>query len=152
MFNFSLPTAIAAEQVALGSIITGVARITDLPKGVAGACADPIHAALWRLLATREAAGASNAAVPLGEALASTTVLEEVGGSHYVGQLVALAASDAAGAVQSADAIIEAWRRRQLIELDAWLVGVASSEAMPALEIVAEVDGTLGALANGGVA
>jgi replicative DNA helicase len=136
------PTDIDAEQRLLGAIL----NCAPIPAGLRGEhFADPIHAKIFA--AVDVAAWDGGLPFPAGtvDTFNRTGALHDVGGTPYLKQLLAMGRCDAATA---ADAIRDAWARRQLIGLAETIATEAFAGRLNSEEIRALAQGRLNALAS----
>lgn len=119
------PTNIGAEQALLGAILAGP-RAFPLVDGMIEArhFADPIHARIFDAAAKRVRNGGIADVVMLKGDLETAGVLDEVGGVGYLTQLLTAMVS-ATVSREYAQAIIDAWARRQMIDIGEALMGRA---------------------------
>ena len=132
-----------AEQALLGALLANnrsYARVADFLR--AEHFADPIHGHIFRAIQGQIENNRLADAVTLRSVLDHAGVLDEVGGTAYLAQLL----TAMVGIINAGDygrAIHEAWQRRQMIEAAESLVNVAYDGAMLPAEGVAR---TLSAL------
>ncbi len=112
----ALPSNIQAEQALLGAILASNRAYHLISNFLpAEAFADPIHQRLYQIIAKRIEAGQLADAVTLKDDLQNSAVLDQVGGTPYLAQLLAsMVGIEVAPAY--AQAIHDAWIRRRGIE------------------------------------
>ncbi len=119
------PANLGAEQALLGALLANnkaFERISDFL--VADHFADPVHGRIYAAIARRVEAGQLADPVTLKAELEHAAVLDEVGGTAYLAQLVA----SMVGIINAAEygrAIHDAWLRRNLIEVGEVMVNDA---------------------------
>jgi replicative DNA helicase len=119
------PSNVAAEQALLGALLSNnraYERVSEflLPDHFA----DPIHARIYQAIARRIEASQIADPVTLRAEFEHSGVLEEVGGTAYLAQLL----TAMVGIINARDygqAIYDAWIRRQLIEIGETVVNQA---------------------------
>ena len=147
------PSNLAAEQALLGALLANnlaYERVSEflLPEHFA----DPIHGRIYAAIKRRAEAGQLADAVTLKGEFEHSGVLEEVGGTAYLAQLL----SAMVGVINAGEygrAIHDSWLRRQLIDLGEVVVNNAFG-ADPELDGTGQVEAAEQALfnlaANGG--
>jgi replicative DNA helicase len=111
------PSNLQAEQALLGALLANnkaYERVSDFL--LADHFADPIHGRIYAAIARRVEAGQLADAVMLKAEFEHSGVLEEVGGTAYLAQLL----SAMVGIINAGEygrAIYDAWMRRQLIDI-----------------------------------
>lgn len=117
------PANIEAEQALLGSILANSARAFPLveaflePKHFA----DPVHARIFEAAARRCRSGRFVDAVTLKVEFEDDGYLDEVGGTEYLAQLLAASISPLMAA-EYGRVVVDAWLRRQMIEIGTTVV------------------------------
>ena len=119
------PSNLSAEQALLGALLSNnkaYDRVSEflLPDHFA----DPVHARIYQSVSRRIEAGQIADPVTLRAEFEHTGVLEEVGGTAYLAQLL----SAMVGIINAADygrTIYDAWIRRQLIDIGETVVNQA---------------------------
>jgi replicative DNA helicase len=133
------PANIQAEQALLGAVLANNRAYERVAEFLApDHFADPIHGRIYRAIVRRIEAGQLADAVMLKAEFEHTGVLEEVGGSAYLAQLLAAMV----GIINAGDygrAIHDAWLRRQLIEIGETVVNNAFG-ADPELDGTAQIE------------
>jgi replicative DNA helicase len=133
------PTNLQAEQALLGALLANnraYERLSDflLPDHFA----DPIHGRVFAAIARRVEAGQLADAVTLKAEFEHSGVLDEVGGTAYLAQLL----SAMVGIINAGEygrAVYDAWIRRQLIDIGEVVVNNAFG-AQPELDGKAQVE------------
>lgn len=133
------PSNLQAEQAVLGSLLANnrsYERVVDFlePRHFA----DPVHARIYLAITERILLGKLADAVTLKTDFENGGVLAEVGGTAYLAQLL----SSMVGIINAGEygrAIVDAWQRRQLIELGETVVNNAFG-ADPALDGGKQID------------
>ncbi|HET6182716.1 MAG TPA: replicative DNA helicase [Acetobacteraceae bacterium] len=133
------PTNLEAEQALLGALLANnkaYERVAEflLPEHFA----DPIHGRIFQAIVRRIEAGQLADAVTLKAEFEHTGVLEEVGGTAYLAQLL----SAMVGIINAGEygrAIHDSWLRRQLIDVGETIVNNAFG-AEPELDGAAQVE------------
>ena len=133
------PANIQAEQALLGAVLANNRAYERVAEFLApDHFADPIHGRIYRAIVRRIEAGQLADAVMLKAEFEHSGVLEEVGGSAYLAQLLAAMV----GIINASDygrAIHDAWLRRQLIEIGETVVNNAFG-ADPELDGTAQIE------------
>lgn len=113
--------------------------------------ADPVHQAIFRRIKERILDGYLADAVVIREDFEHTGILEEVGGTAYLAQLLAAMVS-IISAGEYGRAIHDAWLRRQLIEIGETIVNLAfgADAAMDAGKQIEGAEQALAAIAGHG--
>jgi len=119
------PTNLQAEQALLGALLANnraYERVSEflIPEHFA----DPIHGRIYAAIARRIERQELADAVTLRAEFEHSGVLDEVGGTAYLGQLL----SAMVGIINAGDygrAVTDAWRRRQLIDIGETIVNNA---------------------------
>ncbi len=130
------PTNLQAEQALLGALLANnkaYERVSEFL--ISEHFADPIHGRIYTAISRRVEAGQLADAVTLKAEFEHSGVLEEVGGTAYLAQLL----SAMVGIINAGEygrAVHDAWIRRQLIDIGETVVNNAFG-AMP------ELDGSL---------
>jgi replicative DNA helicase len=133
------PTNLQAEQALLGALLANnkaYERVSDFL--IAEHFADPIHGRIFAAVARRVEQGQLADAVTLKAEFEHSGVLEEVGGTAYLAQLL----SAMVGIINAGEygrAIYDAWMRRQLIDIGEVVVNNAFG-AEPELDGVKQVE------------
>ena len=134
---------LAAEQQLLGSILTNndvFHRVSEILT--AEHFADPTHAEIWSICASRIAGGSLASPVVLKSLMANHEGLSRLGGAPYLVR-IAGAAISAYAARDHAKIIIETWQRRTVNEAlekarDDLMAGAPVSEAMNVMLAVSD--------------
>src|SRR6202166_3140341 len=119
------PTNLQAEQALLGALLANnraYERVSDFL--LADHFADPIHGRIFQAITRRVEAGQLADAVTLKAEFEHSGVLEEVGGTAYLAQLLT-AMVGIINAGEYGRAIHDAWLRRQLIDIGETVVNSA---------------------------
>jgi replicative DNA helicase len=133
------PANIQAEQALLGAVLANNRAYERVAEFLAPEhFADPIHGRIYRAIVRRIEAGQLADAVTLKAEFEHSGVLEEVGGSAYLAQLLA-AMVGIINAGEYGRAIHDAWLRRQLIEVGETVVNNAFG-ADPELDGTAQIE------------
>jgi replicative DNA helicase len=133
------PANIQAEQALLGAVLANNRAYERIAEFLAPEhFADPIHGRIYRAIVRRIEAGQLADAVTLKAEFEHSGVLEEVGGSAYLAQLLA-AMVGIINASEYGRAIHDAWLRRQLIEVGETVVNNAFG-ADPELDGTAQIE------------
>ena len=119
------PTNLQAEQALLGALLANnkaYERVSDflLPEHFA----DPVHGRIFRAIARRIDQGQLADAVTLKAEFEHSGILDEVGGTAYLAQLLT-AMVGISNAGEYGRAIHDAWLRRELIDVGETLVNNA---------------------------
>ncbi len=119
------PSNVAAEQALLGALLANnkaYERVSDflVPEHFA----DPIHGRIFQAISRRVEAGQLADVITLKAEFEHSGVLEEVGGTAYLSQLLA-AMVGIINAGEYGRAIHDAWLRRQLIDIGETVVNNA---------------------------
>ena len=133
------PSNLQAEQALLGALLANnkaYERVSDFL--IADHFADPIHARIYQAIGRRIDAGQLADAVTLKAEFEHSGVLEEVGGTAYLAQLLT-AMVGIINAGEYGRAIHDAWLRRQLIDIGETVVNNAFG-ADPALEGAQQIE------------
>ncbi len=129
------PSNLQAEQALLGALLANNKAYERVGEFLmADHFADPIHGRIFTAIARRVEAGQLADAVTLKSEFEHSGVLEEVGGTAYLAQLL----GSMVGIINAGEygrAIHDAWLRRQLIDIGETVVNNAFGA-------VAELDGT----------
>lgn len=146
------PANLEAEQALLGALLANAKAYDRVATFLrADHFADPCHARIYAAIQRRIEAGQLADPVTLrGEFLASGG-LEEVGGPAYLGKLLS-AMVGIINAGEYAQVIVDAWLRRQLIELGETAVNLAygAEPELTARDVHARTDAALLALSEAG--
>src|ERR1700684_91689 len=130
------PSNLQAEQALLGALLANNKAYERVSEFLApDHFVDPIHGRIFQSIARRIEAGQLADAITLKAEFEHSGVLEEVGGTAYLAQLLA----SMVGIINAGEygrAIYDAWLRRQLIDIGENVVNNAFG-AQP------ELDGTL---------
>ncbi len=149
------PSNVQAEQALLGALLANNRAYERVSEFLAPEhFADPIHGSIYQAVARRIEAGQLADAVTLKAEFEHSGVLEEVGGTAYLAQLLT-AMVGIINAGEYGRAIHDAWLRRQLIDLgetvvnnafgaDAELDGVQQIEAAEHSLFRLATDGAVG--------
>ena len=150
LFGTSLrapPSNVLAEQSLLGTLLASnrtLDKVLDLlePESFA----DPVNSRLYEIIRDRVTTGLLADAVTLRSVLDGAGILDEVGGTAYLAQLVSamvapLMASDYAATIRNA------WLRRQLLEISQDMMALAFG-ADPSLDAAAQIASAERALAE----
>ena len=133
------PTNLQAEQALLGALLANnkaYERVSEFL--IPDHFADPIHGRIFTAISRRVEAGQLADAVTLKAEFEHSGVLEEVGGTTYLAQLL----SAMVGIINAGEygrAIYDAWMRRQLIDIGEIVVNNAFG-AEPELDGVKQVE------------
>ena len=144
------PSNVIAEQALLGALLTSnktLYRVGDFLR--AEMFADPVNARVFQVIETRVRAGQLVDAVTLKVAFEHSGILEEVGGTPYLAQLLTAMVAPLV-AVEYARAIHDAWLRRQLIEFGSGVVHAAFGEADGEMVLSEAMTGLAQLAADGG--
>src|SRR6202166_4114801 len=139
------PTNLQAEQALLGALLANnkaYERVSEFL--VSEHFADPIHGRIFASIARRIEAGQLADGVTLKSEFEHSGVLEEVGGTAYLAQLL----SSMVGIINAGEygrAVHDAWIRRQLIDIGEVVVNNAFG-AQPELDGSGQVEGAEQAL------
>ena len=141
------PANVQAEQSLLGALLANnkaYERVCDFlrPEHFA----DPAHSFIYRALESRVVEGRLADAVTLAQDFENTGVLDDIGGSRYLAQLL----SAMVGIVTAAEygrAIHDTWVRRQLIEIGEVIVNGAFG-ADPSVDGSKQIEAAERALAD----
>ncbi len=146
------PSNQAAEQALLGALLANnraYERVSEflLPEHFV----DPVHGRIYQAIARRIEAGQLADAITLKAELEHSGALDSVGGTGYLGQLLAAMV----GIINAGDygrAIYDAWLRRQLIEIGETMVNSAfgAGTDLPGKEQIELAEQTLFNLAERG--
>jgi replicative DNA helicase len=119
------PSNLAAEQALLGALLANNRAYERVSEYLAPVhFADPIHGRIYQSIARRIEAGQLADAVTLKGEFEHSGILEEVGGTAYLAQLL----SSMVGIINAAEygrAVHDAWLRRQLIDIGETVVNNA---------------------------
>ncbi len=119
------PSNLSAEQALLGALLSNNKAYDRVSEFLlADHFADPVHARIYQSISRRIEAGQIADPVTLRAEFEHTGVLEEVGGTAYLAQLL----SAMVGIINAADygrTIYDAWIRRQLIDIGETVVNQA---------------------------
>ena len=111
------PSNLQAEQALLGALLANNRAYERVSEYLAPVhFADPIHGRIFQAIARRIEAGQLADAVTLKGEFEHSGILEEVGGTAYLAQLL----SSMVGIINAAEygrAIHDSWLRRQLIDI-----------------------------------
>ena len=150
----SLPANLQAEQALLGALLANnraFERVQDFlaPEHFA----DPIHGRIFETIARRILAGQMADAVTLKAEYEHTGVLEEVGGTKYLAQLIT-AMVGILNTGEYGKTILDTWQRRQLIDIGETIVNMAfgAEPLADATEQIATAMSSLLALSERGLA
>jgi replicative DNA helicase len=144
------PSNIQAEQALLGALLANNKAYERVSEFLApDHFADPIHGRIYQAIARRAEAGQLADAVMLKEEFEHSGVLQDVGGTAYLAQLLT-AMVGIINAGEYGRAIYDAWGRRQLIEFGENVVNAAFGDdpTKTTPEILAEADKNLGGLTD----
>lgn len=132
------PTNIQAEQALLGALLS-TSRAFGPVDGVLLPThfADPIHARIYEAIARRVRLGQIADVVTLKVEFENSGILDTVGGTAYLAQLLAAMVSTRA-APEYAGAVRDAWIRRQLIGAGEALVNRAFGDGTDTEAVMAE--------------
>lgn len=144
------PSNLIAEQALLGSLLSNSPRSFPLVEAFLDAkhFADPVNARIFSAIARRCRAGRPVDAVTLRGEFEGQGVLVEVGGVAYLAQLLAASVSPMISG-EYGRTIVDAWMRRQLIEIGSSVVNSAYSadeaetllrSSLAALEDIGTID------------
>src|SRR5690349_21829450 len=129
------PSNLQAEQALLGALLANNKAYERVSEFLAPEnFADPVHGRIYRAIARRIEAGQLADAVTLKAEFEHSGILEEVGGTAYLAQLLT-AMVGIINAGEYGRAIHDAWLRRQLIDIGETVVNNAFGAD-------AELDGT----------
>jgi len=144
------PSNLMAEQALLGSLLSNNAKTADLCQFLrAEHFADPIHAYIFQRAMDRIAAGQLADAVTLKSDFENTGVLDDVGGTNYLAQLLNANIGWMTTGTY-AKTIYDTWMRRQLINVSEDIANAAFGEE-PGADVTKMVDNAAEAvLALGG--
>jgi replicative DNA helicase len=133
------PTNVAAEQALLGALLANNKAYERVSEFLAPEhFADPIHARIFAAIARRCEAGQIADPVTLRAEFEHSGILEEVGGTAYLAQLL----SAMVGIINAGDygrVIRDAWLRRQLIDIGEVVVNRAFG-AEPELDATQQIE------------
>jgi replicative DNA helicase len=135
------PSNLQAEQALLGALLANnraYERVSEYLSAVH--FADPIHGRIYQAIARRIEAGQLADAVTLKSEFEHSGLLEEVGGTAYLAQLL----SSMVGIINAAEygrAIHDTWLRRQLIDIGETVVNNAFG-ADPELDASGQIEAT----------
>jgi replicative DNA helicase len=119
------PSNLQAEQALLGALLANNRAYERVSEYLAAVhFADPVHGRIYQSIARRIEAGQLADAVTLKAEFEHSGILEEVGGTAYLAQLVA----SMVGIINASEygrAIHDAWLRRQLIDIGETVVNNA---------------------------
>src|SRR5215470_2697244 len=133
------PANLQAEQALLGALLANNRAYERISEFLAPEhFADPIHGRIFQAIARRIEAGQLADAVTLKAEFEHSGVLEEVGGTAYLAQLLT-AMVGIINAGEYGRAIHDAWLRRQLIDLGETVVNNAFG-AEPELDGQAQIE------------
>lgn len=146
------PSNLQAEQALLGAILANnlaYERVSEFLS--ADHFADAVHGRIFRAIARRIEAGQLADAVTLKAEFEHAGILDEVGGTPYLAQLVT-AMVGIINAGEYGRAIHDAWLRRQLIDIGETVVNnaFASAEGLRASEQIEHAEQSLFDLATDG--
>jgi replicative DNA helicase len=146
------PSNLQAEQALLGAILANnraYERVSEFLS--ADHFADPIHGRIFQAISRRIEAGQLADAVTLKAEFEHAGVLDEVGGTAYLAQLVT-AMVGIINAGEYGRAVHDAWLRRQLIDIGETVVNnaFASAEGLAATEQIEQAEQSLFELATDG--
>src|SRR6202789_878909 len=133
------PSNLQAEQALLGALLANnraYERVSEYLSQVH--FADPIHGRIYQSIARRIEAGQLADAITLKAEFEHSGVLEEVGGTAYLAQLL----SSMVGIINAAEygrAIHDSWLRRQLIDIGEIVVNNAFG-ADPELDATGQIE------------
>ncbi len=133
------PSNVQAEQALLGALLANnraYERVSEFL--IAEHFADPIHGRIYQSIARRIEAGQLADAVTLKAEFEHSGVLDEVGGTAYLAQLLT-AMVGIINAGEYGKAIHDAWVRRQLIDIGETVVNNAFGAA-PELDGVKQIE------------
>ncbi len=133
------PSNVAAEQALLGALLANnkaYERVSEflIPEHFA----DPLHGRIFQAIARRIEAGQLADAITLKAEFEHSDVLEEVGGTAYLGQLLT-AMVGIINAGEYGRAVHDAWLRRQLIDVGETVVNNAFG-ADPELDGIKQIE------------
>src|SRR5271157_3929592 len=133
------PANLQAEQALLGALLANNRAYERISEFLAPEhFADPIHGRIFQAIARRIEAGQLADAVTLKGEFEHSGVLEEVGGTAYLAQLLT-AMVGIINAGEYGRAIHDAWLRRQLIDIGETVVNYAFG-AEPELDGVKQIE------------
>src|SRR5579859_517087 len=119
------PSNLQAEQALLGALLANNRAYERVSEYLAAMhFVDPVHGRIYQSIARRIEAGQLADAVTLKAEFEHSGILEEVGGTAYLAQLL----SSMVGIINAAEygrAIHDAWLRRQLIDIGETVVNNA---------------------------
>ena len=119
------PSNVQAEQALLGALLANNKAYERVSEFLApDHFADPVHGRIFAAVSRRVEAGQLADAVTLRAELEHSGALDEVGGTSYLGQLLA-AMVGIINAGEYGRAIYDAWVRRQLVDLGETMVNNA---------------------------
>lgn len=149
------PSNLQAEQALLGAILANNRAYERVSEFLAPEhFADPIHGRIFQSIARRIEAGQLADAVTLKAEFEHAGVLEEVGGTAYLAQLLT-AMVGIINAGEYGRTVHDAWLRRQLIDIGETVVNNAfgsGAEALAAQEQIEAAEQSLFELATDGTA
>ena len=121
------PTNVAAEQQVIGCLLANNKSVAAI-VGILSTehFADPINGLIFDAIVSRVQAGHLADGVTLMNEFRGAGLLDEVGGTSYLAQLVAAVVSPRM-AVEYAMVVRDAWLRRRLIDLGETLAGAAGN-------------------------
>ena len=119
------PSNVQAEQALLGALLANNKAYERVSEFLAAEhFADPIHGRIYQAIARRVEAGQLADAVTLKAEFEHAGILEEVGGTAYLTQLLT-AMVGIINAGEYGRAVLDTWMRRQLIEIGETVVNNA---------------------------
>ncbi len=128
MSQRALPTNLAAETALLGAILANNRAFHAVSQFLAADhFADPIHGKIYETIARKITAGHHVDAVTLKTDFENTAILDEVGGTAYLAQLLT-AMVGILNAAEYGRVIYDTWLRRQLIDASAAIASRAYGE------------------------
>lgn len=132
------PTNLQAEQALIGAILANAKAyylVADFLRGEH--FADPVHRAIYEAASARISRGGVADAVTMAAHFQGNPILDDVGGTKYVAQLL----SSMVGIINAADyarAIVDDWSRRELIDVGESLVNAAFDRSLDVKAIVGD--------------
>lgn len=146
------PSNLQAEQALLGALLANNRAYERVSEFLAPEhFADPIHGRIYQSIARRIEAGQLADAVTLKAEFEHSEILEEVGGTAYLAQLLT-AMVGIINAGEYGRAIHDTWLRRQLIDLGETVVNnaFANSEGLTGADQIESAEQALFQLASDG--
>jgi replicative DNA helicase len=119
------PANMRAEQALLGALMANNRALERVPDHLMpGHFADPVHGRIFEAIRGRVIAGKLADAISLRDEFEHSSALDDAGGVAYLGQLLSAMVS-IINAGEYAQAVYDAWVRRQLIEIGEQIVNDA---------------------------